>query len=659
LGLLLIGAMTCAIVSWDASKTRSAVYPGVHLLGIPVGGERPLDAMRRVSAATGGGSLANYQFTASTGQRRSREVERFEFRSGDLGVNFDVRSSVKRAYQVGRVGSPWQRLRERLSARLSGRYAVDPDLSYDPGRAGEAVGEIARKVDRQPEDARVEISGATATLVPHKEGLSVDCQGTLSNLSLALSTLTLDVAVALDRPLPDVLTSGAEESHELARGILAAPVVLKARLPEGVGKERTAEVEPAILGEALRVGKVPPRDGPFSGRLDLSVDEQTLLPETEAFLASLNKAPEDAWLRFVPGEGASVKVVTSKDGAEPAENPAAVLQKVSEGLLSEEHEFEVATARVEPDLTTEEAEKLKPAEPLAENSVSFEPGAADPGRLQNISAAREALDGTLLGPGESMSFLDSIAGLSFAASDPIVDAAADPERPPVDDAGGLSQVSTALYGAALKAGLSVTERNPSPTAAVPYVDGNLEAYVSPVGGEDLMIENTHEEYLLVRIQAPADGTVSVTIYGRPPTTPDSHTLLRAEREGVEESDGTIRETWSAYTVDSGGTEALGEHTYSYEDPTPPPPEESPEQSGEQGDKDPDETTPEEPTTDPADDEAPEDEPQPEGAPPEDGGQHGGDSDDSGVGDSVSPDGSGEAERSADTPLPGSEDGGFP
>lgn len=621
--------------------------------------------MRRVTTATSGGSLANYRFTASTGQRRSPEVERFEFRSGDLGVNFDVRSSVKRAYRLGHVGTPWRRLRERLSARLSGRYAVEPDLSYSPDRAGEAVGKIARKVDRRPSDAQLQISGAEATLVPHKEGLSVDREESLSNLSLALSTLTSDVAVALDRPLPDILTSGAKEAHEQARGILSTPMVLRASLPEGVGKERTAKIQPARLGEALRVGKVPARDDPFSGRLDLTVDSQTLLPETEAFLRSLNKAPEDAWLRVVSGEGASVEVVRSKDGSEVAETATTVLDRISEGLLSEEHELGVETERVKPDRTTQEVEELKPTESLAENSISFAAGAEDPGRLQNIAVVSGAMDGTLLAPGESLSFLDSSAGLTFAASDPIVEAEADPERPPVDDASGLSQVSTALYGTALKAGLSVAERNPSPTAPMPYVDGNLEAYVSPVGGEDLVIENTREEYLLIRVQASPDGAVTVALYGRPGAS-DTDPLLRTERESVERFDGTIRETWSAQTVGSAGTETLGEHTYSYEDPSPPPPEEPTEEPLDEQSDVPDNANSEEPPpapNSPQENEEPENEseaPRQEAPPPEAGSeQDSGDSTDSGDGDLVSPDSSGDEEQSVDPPLPGSEEGGFP
>ena len=691
LGLLLIGVSLCWAVGWDSYATRTVVYPGVHLLGIPLGNETPLDAMSRVSAATGGGSLASYRFTASTSQDRTPGVERFRFRSGDLGVNFDVRGSVNRAYRVGRSGTPWRRLRERASARLSGRYPVEPDLSYDADRAGQAVGKIAAKINRKPSDARIEISGGSATLVPHRAGLKVDRDGTLSNLSLALSTLNSEVAVALDRPLPDVLTSGAKEAHELAQDILSAPVVLEADLPKGVGPRRTTRIPAARTGEAIRIEKVPAREGPFSGRLDLSVDARELAPEAEAFLTTLNKQPEDAWLRFVPGDGASVEVVPSRDGSKAAETTPAVLDEISQGLLSGDHDFKVKTERVRPDRTTRQTEAVKPVDPLARQSISFEGGASDASRTQNIALAVGALDGTLLAPGESLSVLDHISGLAFSPTDPVSDPTSDPVtdpaagesgsnpgRPPVDDAGGLSQVSTALYDAALKSGLTVTERSPSPEAPLPYVDGNLEAYVSPGGGEDLVIGNTRDEYLLVRAQSSSDGTVEVTLYGRPSDS-DPDTELQADLQSVEKADGTIRETWRSEKVVPEGAETLGEQTYSYPDPSPPPPPKEPADNAQKENPDkstedeaekpppddssrPESTTPADETSPPERDAAPpsgQKEPSPEESPPPDGGNPAEPPPDAAVPADPNSDNPEPPADPADSALPGSDNDGYP
>ncbi len=612
LGLLLMGALLSSAVALDEWATRGRVYPGVYVMDVSVGGMGPLEAMERVSAQTGGGSLAVYRFTASAGAAgKGREGARsFEYRSGDLGVDFDVRESARRAYLVGRHGGPLTRLKERLAARLSGRFPVEADMSYDRNLSRGAVEEISKGVERSSADARVEIEGARASLVPHVQGLRVDRERTLGSLSLALTTLTSEVAVSLSRPLPEVLTSGAEDAYERAVRTLQRPLRLEASFPKALGGEALREVAPEEVGEALVVDKVAPaRDGGEASRprLELRADAGALEPYAADFLSRLALDPEDARFDVSVGrEGAeAVEVVAARPGSRPKETALDLAGRVADGLARRgEHRYEVKTEEVPASVSSKELEKLKPTGLLADRSVAYDAtnGAAgsydDPARLDNLLLAAGALDRQLVAPGESVSLLSLTEGLALApatpAAGPEEPAAGDPERPAVDDGDGLSQAATALYGATLLSGLPVDERAQSPTAPLPYADGGLEAFVSPgtPGGADLVVRNDREEYLLVRAGANREaGTFEVGFYGRPKEGEPvgaARGELRSVRVGLEEggADGLARETWRAERLGGAGggrslsaedLDLLGEHDYAYpaavEPPPPPPPPE--------------------------------------------------------------------------------------
>jgi vancomycin resistance protein YoaR len=130
-------------------------------------------------------------------------------------------------------------------------------------------------------------------------------------------------------------------------------------------------------------------------------------------------------------------------------------------------------------------------------------------RATNIAWAVQAIDGRTIAPGATFSFNDAVG-----------DTEADErylEAPVVDGAnmqyargGGICQVSTALYIAALSADLRIDERHPH-TVAVDYAPPSLDATLD-YGTLDLKITNTSA--YPVTIVATAQGqTVTVGLKG--------------------------------------------------------------------------------------------------------------------------------------------------
>lgn len=135
----------------------------------------------------------------------------------------------------------------------------------------------------------------------------------------------------------------------------------------------------------------------------------------------------------------------------------------------------------------------------------------DPNRAANIELAAQALDGIEIKPGETFSFNETLGNTSgderyFETS--VVDGTTIVKG----RGGGICQVSTALYIAALKADLEIVERYPH-TIVSDYSPIGLDATVS-YGQKDLRIKNNAETSVYIRVDA-LGQTVDVKLYGAP------------------------------------------------------------------------------------------------------------------------------------------------
>lgn len=135
----------------------------------------------------------------------------------------------------------------------------------------------------------------------------------------------------------------------------------------------------------------------------------------------------------------------------------------------------------------------------------------DADRAENLRLAAEAINGYVIEPGATFSF-NEVVGETTAERGYKSAAVLYSSGLGSDDGGGICQVSTALYIAAVKADLEIIERHPH---SVPsdYAPIGLDATIV-YGKRDLRIKNNTE--YPVTIYAKAVGqTVNVSLLGKP------------------------------------------------------------------------------------------------------------------------------------------------
>ncbi len=166
------------------------------------------------------------------------------------------------------------------------------------------------------------------------------------------------------------------------------------------------------------------------------------------------------------------------------------------------------TIGIAPDVT--ESDNAKLTDKISEFSTSFS-SSAD-GRKNNIRLAVSKINGTVLGAGEEFSFNGKVGarteknGFSVAK---IIVAGEYTEGV----GGGVCQVSTTLYNAALTAGMKVTSvRNH--TIAPSYVSPSLDAMVN-ASSSDLKFVNPYDTPVFIKAES-ANDIAKITFYGLKP-----------------------------------------------------------------------------------------------------------------------------------------------
>jgi vancomycin resistance protein YoaR len=211
-------------------------------------------------------------------------------------------------------------------------------------------------------------------------------------------------------------------------------------------------------------------------------------------------------------DGSEVTVTESRTGQRVDEEK--LLSDIEAGLSEGQREYEVPVETEEPELTTEEAEGLRPTTLLGKYRTDYrETSDMSPERLENLEIGSGGIDGTLLAPGEIFSANEVLSPLDYNKTKIILEGKEDKA-----DGGGLCQVSSTLYMAANYAGLEIEERHPH-YAQLPYIRPGLDATVwfGVAGGQplDMKFKNDTEGYLLLREYVADDGYIYAEIWGQP------------------------------------------------------------------------------------------------------------------------------------------------
>ncbi|MDD7363612.1 MAG: VanW family protein [Peptoniphilus sp.] len=320
-------------------------------------------------------------------------------------------------------------------------------------------------------------------------------------------------------------------------------------MPEKAAKDAMDLSREASIGE--RVGMFFKAK---SVETPLNVDRATLSRTLEHLNGELYRGAKPAAVVMKDGQ-----VSIERASAGEAVDAVSAGDELSRGI---EDPVEIKTTPVEPSVSDEELRGIDAM--FAQWSTTYDE--KDKNRAVNVKRGASFFNRVVLAPGERLSFLETIGGITpengFAEGETIVDGV---ESTGVG--GGVCQVSTTMYNATVRAGMTILSKH-NHSKPVEYAAEGTDCAVSD-GYKDFIISNPYNTPVYIETTA-KDGKLSCTVYGAGAEKPYVIDLeaqkiatlpAREEREFSpelkprevrrvrEKVDGSIYRTYKTYTQD--------------------------------------------------------------------------------------------------------------
>ena len=188
-------------------------------------------------------------------------------------------------------------------------------------------------------------------------------------------------------------------------------------------------------------------------------------------------------------------------------NQQALVASIEQALQSGGGQIAMEVTAVQPQVTLENVS----AQYGMISSAVTNASSSSSNRLSNISLAISLINGTCLEPGETFSFNKTVGERTTARGFKTAPAYSSGEVTQ-EVGGGICQVSTTLFNAAVKANLTINERH-AHSLTVSYVDAGKDAAVD-WGNKDLRFTNSTGENVYICCYLSDDKRVHFGVFGK-------------------------------------------------------------------------------------------------------------------------------------------------
>jgi vancomycin resistance protein YoaR len=463
---------------------NNKIYPNVRVVGIPVGGLTVKQAENKLSS-----NISSPKSITIKGNDQP-----FTIPLSDINFAYDFENSTHHAFYMYRTGPFKKKLMNRFFSPFR-EVNLNLIINYDRNKLSKNLSVISEQLSNEPTYPSISLSNEDIVIQKGSTGTNVDQDALQKTISFNLSNAYFNpIPAPMITVDPTITDEEAEIIKEEATNLISKSMILTYE-----------EYEYTITDSQLIK---------FIG-FTKNINEDEVQKLVLVIANELDRKPQNPV--FVFNDGKVEEFTPSKKGLSLDKKELAnEITKNFEEIINSNDlsiSLDIAVITTSPDYETSDINDLGIQELIGRGTSRFR--GSIPSRIHNISLASGHFNGTLVAPSETLSFNDTVGDVSILTGYKEAYIIKD-GKTVLGDGGGLCQVSTTLFRAALDAGLPITERR-AHSYRVAYYEQNsapgVDATVySPT--TDLKIKNNTPAHILVQTFADTSNSrLTFDIYG--------------------------------------------------------------------------------------------------------------------------------------------------
>jgi len=475
------------------------IFPGVKIADFSASGNTPQQAQQILEE--------NYQKRLAPLTLTFQE-QTFVIEPAIASPVLDIEDQVNIAFRLGRSGNTWLDFKNQLRSLLKGTN-LTLQLNYKkPEVLLSQINHVGKVVKKDPLNARIIMEGEI-TVANAEDGIQLDEQLLLKQLE---NYLTLQDNQPDQLPVktlsPNFTTIKANNYAKYLKQAKNSPLILRYN-------NQSLAINDRILFNLLNFTET----NPLVPANKLLLNESKVASFLEEMSSQIDQPTYNAKFTFDPQTKRVREFQAAQPGkmvdlAKTTELITKTLEASVSGSLQETStpiNLALPVIVTQPEILTADVNNFG-IKDLIGQGVSHFTGSIE-NRIYNIKLAASRLNGILIAPGETFSFNQTVGEISAATGYKqayVIKSG----RTVLDDGGGVCQVSTTIFRAALNAGLPIVQRTAHAYRVSYYEQGSgpgLDATVY-APSVDFKFKNNTPAHILVQSRV-VGSSLYIDFYG--------------------------------------------------------------------------------------------------------------------------------------------------
>lgn len=479
IAFFVVVSLYVGLLFYNSVIYEDKIYPGISVAGVSVGGKTKKEAEEIISKKV----EENRQNPVFIGRGK------YELNEKDLNLVYDVPGTVEKAFDIGRNDdlNPTKNYSENISI----------NVSVDHTKLSNELIEITHEENQKVEDAEIFMVGDDLSTTPESIGSRVLLTENINKLIESLGNFEYEVNLQKRIMEPSVKEENIIASKDRIQSVLSRKIILKDGNDSYGLKEKSMASflsfrngqEGPSLAYAMTLDRFFP--APITGsNVDISFDRNAIRDWAVSFSKDIDSEPQNA--KLSGGSGGVNIVSSSKDGKRVMIDD--FVKKISDALVGSVNEVEIPIQVTKAEVRDDNLNELGLKGLVSRGYSSF--SGSPKNRIHNIKTGASKFNGVLIKPDENFSFNETIGEVE-ASTGYLPELVIKKDKTVPEYGGGLCQVSSTAFRAALNAGLPITSRSAHAYPVQYYTPYGVDATIY-IPSPDLTFKNDTGGYILIQ-----------------------------------------------------------------------------------------------------------------------------------------------------------------